>query len=310
MGNPKYIKTPKKVTYSFRVDEDKLEKLKRICEIEGMKLPQLMSEILDSYLWNKTVYNTYLEDTKGMFISLPDITQGVNVEYGVFNSTLTLEYEVKQIPNNLDYWSHVSLSYQSNSKDSLHEGIEFLIVPELSEYEGRCFTDLNEYLYCIRFIQRNDLSIDIKYISFMEAINLIRNCENYPLLNHALKLKETLEERTEQIRSQIYGMAHRGEEYNEFEYVWTELRQIAQEFNSGNVIPINESIKDIEYKASLQSMSEFDKDNILKENDDLKKKLNSMQLTLEELRNTQKQLEKLVIGDLSEEELESLKKSL
>ena len=40
----------------------KLEKLKQISRLNDIKLPQLMSDILGTYLSNKVVFNTYLED--------------------------------------------------------------------------------------------------------------------------------------------------------------------------------------------------------------------------------------------------------
>lgn len=311
MGDPKFIPTKKKVTYSFRIEEEKLEKLKRICELNNIKLPDLMNKIVNSYLWDKVVYNTYIEDKKGMFIDLPDITKGYNYEYGTYNSNLTLEYEVKQIPCNLEYWSDIFESYKVyNPNDYEHEGLEFVIVPELCEYEERCYTNLTKYLYCIHFLVRKNYTVEIEYISFMEAINKLKKCENYPLLNHALKLKERLEERSEEIRSQIYMKNQRGEEVSEFEFVWTEINSIAKEFNTGNIIPIEKSRKDIEYKASLQSMSEFDRENILKENEELKKQLEKMNSIVEDIKKNQKEIEDIVFGDIPKEELEKLRKNM
>lgn len=312
MGNPKFIPTQKKVTYSFRIEEENLDKLKRISELNDTPLPKIMNSIVDNYLLGKTIYNTYIEGKKGMFIDLPDITQGKGYdefqggEY--YHSNLTFEYEVKKIPCNLEYWSDIYNSYRVfNPNEYEHEGIEFLIVPELCEYEERCYTDLTKYLYCIHFlVRKKPYSVEINYISFMEAINKIKKCENYPLLNHALEIKETLEERTEEIESQIYIMSQKGGEYREFDYVWSELNSIAQKFNSGNIIPIDKSRNDIQYKASLQSMTNTERENILKENEEMKKKLKKMDSILErldELEGNQKDLESKVLGDNDGEKL-------
>lgn len=285
MGNPKFIPTQKKVTYSFRVEEDNLEKLKRISELNDIKLPKLMSHIIDDYLVGKIVYNNYLEDFEGMFIDLPDITQGKGYdefqggEY--YHSNLTFEYEVKNIPNNLDRWDPIFLTFKSYSPQYSHEGIEFLIVPEICEYEERCYTDLTQYLYCIYFtVQKNTSNVGIYYISFMEAINKLKKCENYPLLNHALKLKDILEERSNELRNHVSQV---GDNELEFEYIWTELNRIANKFNSGNIIPIDKSRKDIQYKASLQSMTNTERENLLKENEEMKKQLKKMDSILERL---------------------------
>lgn len=287
MGNPKFIPTQKKVTYSFRVEEDKLEKLRQISELRDMKLPKLMSQIIEEYLMGKVVYNTYLEDFEGMFIDLPDISQGRGYDEfrgNYFISDLTFEYEIQSIPNNLDVWDSLLETYKSKSPNYRHEGIEFLIVPEICEYEGRDDTDLTKYLYCIYFtVPKNTSNVEIHYISFIEAINKLKKSENYILLNHALKLRDTLEERTREIESQIFRIAQQGGEYRVFDYIWTELKRIAKDFNSGNIVPIEKSKKDIEYKASLQSLSNIERENLLKENEEMKKKLNKVDLVLKKL---------------------------
>lgn len=294
MGNPKFIPTQKKVTYSFRVEEDNLEKLKRISELNNIKLPKLMSHIIDDYLVGKIVYNNYLEDFEGMFIDLPDITQGKGYdefqggEY--YHSNLSFEYEVKNIPNNLDKWDPIFLTYKSHSPHYSHEGVEFLIVPEICEYNDRQYYDLTKYLYCIYFtVKKNTSQVEIHYISFLEAINKLKNSENYPLLNHALKLKDRLEERSNELRNLVSQV---GDNEVEFEYIWTELNRIAKEFNSGNIIPIDKSRKDIQYKASLQSMTTLERENLLKENEEMKKKLKEMDSILERLDELEKNREK------------------
>ena len=285
MGNPKFIPTQKKVTYSFRVEEENLEKLKRISELNNVKLPKLMSLIIEDYLVGKIVYNNYLEDFEGMFIDLPDITQGKGYdefqggEY--YHSNLTFEYEVKNIPNNLDRWDPIFLTFKSYSQHYSHEGVEFLIVPEICEYNDRQYYDLTKYLYCIYFtVKKNSSQVEIHYISFLEAINKLKKSENYPLLNHALKLKDILEERSNELRNHVSQV---GDNELEFEYIWTELNRIANKFNSGNIIPIDKSRKDIQYKASLQSMTNTERENLLKENEEMKKQLKKMDSILERL---------------------------
>ena len=316
MSNPKFIPTQKKVTYSFRVEEEKLEKLKQMSKLNDIKLPQLMSDILGTYLSNKVVFNTYLEDLEGMFIDLPDITQGrsydefTNDDYWLSN--LTFDYEIQSIPNNLDVWDSKLKTYKSPSGNYLHEGIEFLIVPELSQYERDNYSDLNQYLYCIYFTVGKKSKVEIEYIPFLTAINKIKKSENYPLLDYALKIKETIEEKTFYIEEQKILLSEE-HIFPEFEYVEKALKLLSKEFNTGNIIPINESRKEIEYKASFQSMSDVEKENILKENEEMKKKLkqlDSISKKLKELEESQKGLESKVLGDIDEEKLENLKEHL
>ena len=295
MGNPKFIPTQKKVTYSFRVEEEYLEKLRQISELNDIKLPKLMSQIIEDYLLGKVVYNNYLEDFEGMFIDLPDITKGRgydDMRGDFFFSSLTFEYEIQAIPNNLDKWDSLLETYISNSLHYKHEGIEFLIVPEICEYEGREYTDLTKYLYCIYFtVPKNSHDVEIEYIPFVEAINKLKKSENYLLLNHALKLKDTLEERTMELESQIFRLSQQGSEFREFDFIWTEINRIAKDFNSGNIIPIGESKKDIQYKASLQSMTNTEREKLLKENEEMKKKLKKMDSILERLDKLEEQYE-------------------
>ena len=293
MGNPKFIPTQKKVTYSFRVEEDNLNKLKHISELNDMKLPKLMSQIIEEYLREKVVYNNYLEDFEGMFIDLPDITKGRgydDMRGDFFFSDLTFEYEIQAIPNNLDVWDSELGTYKSNSSHYSHEGIEFLIVPEICEYEERQYTDLTNYLYCIYFtVSKNSSNVEIEYIPFVQAINKLKECENYILLNHALNLKETLEERTNEVKGLIFRLSQQGAEFEDFEIIWTELNRISKNFNSGNIIPIGKSRKDIKNKSYLQSMTNIERENILKENEEMKKKLKEMDSILERLDKLEEQ---------------------
>ena len=294
MGDPKFIPTQKKVTYSFRVEEEYLEKLRQISELNDIKLPKLMSQLIEEYLRGKVVYNNYLEDFEGMFINLPDITQGKSYdefqggEY--YHSNLSFEYEVKNIPNNLDKWDPIFSTYKSPSQHYSHEGIEFLIVPEICEYDRRQYTNLTKFLYCIYFtVPNNSHDVEIHYISFIEAIDKLKKSKNYLLLNHALNLKETLEYRTMELESQIFRLSQEGAEFREFDFIWNEIHRIAKDFNSGNIIPIKNSKKDIKYKASLQSLSNSERETILKENEEMKKKLKKMDSILERLDKLEEQ---------------------
>ena len=293
MGNPKFIPTQKKVTYSFRVEENNLNKLKQISELNDMKLPKLMSQIIDEYLIGKVVYNNYLEDFEGMFIDLPDITKGRgydDIRGDFFFSDLTFEYEIQAIPNNLDSWDSKWETYNSNSPHYSHEGIEFLIVPEICEYENRQYYDLTKYLYCIYFtVPKNSSNVEIDYIPFVQAINRLKQSENYVLLNHALNLKETLEERTNEVEAQIFRLSQQGAEFEDFEIIWTELNRIAKKFNTGNIIPIGKSRKDIKDKAKLQTMTNLERETLLKENKEMKKQLKKMESILERLDKLEEQ---------------------
>lgn len=288
MSNPKFIPTQKKVTYSFRVEENNLNKLKRISELNNIKLPQIMSKIINDYLLDKVVYNNYLEDIEGMFIDLPDITQGMGYDElkgeDYFFSDLKFEYEIQSIPNNLDVWDSDLETYKSKSIHYSHEGLEFLIVPEICKYEGREYTDLTKYLYCIYFtVPKDSSTVDIEYISFIYAINRLKQIENYPLLNHALTIKETLDEQTQEIESLIFRLSQQGAEFREFDIIWDSLKKLSKEFNSGNIIPIDSSKKNTKYKASLQSLTNNERERLLKENEEMKKKLKEMDDILKDL---------------------------
>ena len=264
MANPKFLAVEKKVPYNLRLPQDLIDKLNAYAEITGNTTTNIINKALTDFMKDKTVSNDYLDNIGGVSLKIPYavyqkktiISRSFNANnlesYGdTFNSGEYAEtyfaesFVIKKIPNNLDVWDSLLETYKASSSGNyLHEGIEFLIVPELCEYENRCFTDLTKYLYCIYFIVKKDFIVEIEYIPFLEAINKIKKCDNYLLLNHALEIKETLEERTETIENQIYWNAQQGKDYSEFDYIWTELNTIAKKFNSGNIIPINESRKE------------------------------------------------------------------
>lgn len=63
----------------------------------------------------------------------------------------------------------------------------------------------------------------------------------------------------------------KGKSYDEFNYIWTKLNRIANKFNSGNIIHIEKSKKDIEYKAYLQSINDEETYDIVTDFEKIKK---------------------------------------
>ena len=68
----------------------------------------------------------------------------------------------------------------------------------------------------------------------------------------------------------------KGKSYDEFNYIWTKLNRIANKFNSGNIIHIEKSKKDIEYKAYLQSINDEETYDIVTDFEKIKKRGLSM----------------------------------
>jgi len=141
---PKFLDDPfKKVSYSFRIEENLLNKVKLYAKATERKLPETFNYLIRESLKGCNLDNTYLNEFEGTLINITYINPAYN-DYGEIlenyyrrGSTNYLDlddegflYEVKKIPNNLDVW-HSKGGYFSNSENLIHEGISLVIVPEI-----------------------------------------------------------------------------------------------------------------------------------------------------------------------------------
>ena len=111
-------------------------------------------------------------------------------------------YIVLLIPNNLDRFDSVNLTYKTVFKDGQegHAGIDFLIIPGLVEYKDY-LNDLGECLY-IFYFKHCDGNTEIYLIDYVDAVEIIGDKnENLKNLLKTIYIKliraETLEDVTE-----------------------------------------------------------------------------------------------------------------
>jgi len=206
-GKPKFIEiidTNKKVPYSFRIEERVLDKLHSISGNLDISTAELVTKIAKDYLADKTPYNNYLETYNRFIFDLPlnldvkDILTGrlrdndninfkgftdldleeevekieYNMDYIINESnieaTASVKYQVLRVPNNLDTFSNELETFTSSESNLKHQGIEFLIVPELSKYTD----NLADCIYSFYFTVNNDNELRMELINFTDIENL------------------------------------------------------------------------------------------------------------------------------------------
>ena len=291
MANPKYIdetllpdtadESSKKVTkkaYSFRCDETLLEDMNTYAELEGVSMPQLLSNIMDDFLADKTLTNTYLPEYEGQYISIPSNVDDKKI----------FEYELRYVMNNLDVWTgkygYVSMYHESEKEmydGLLHEGIDFVVIPETVHTSkvpddvlmgGQVYNvDLNRIpscLYCIHVTVNNCHHVDYKLISWIDAMNKLKSVKRYDIISYANGIKKRLDT--------LYDHYVNGLMYAEQDMVdystYGQLLKIAKDFNTGAILPASKSIDNIEYTAIVKQLPDnYDLINkIMKENKELK----------------------------------------
>ena len=227
-GKPKFIEiidTNKKVPYSLRIEERTLDKLHSISGNLDISTAELLTKIAKDYLADKTPYNNYLESYNRFIFDLPlnldvkDILTGrlrdsdnINFKgftdldleeevdkilyngYFIDNSnteaTASAKYQVLRVPNNLDSFSNELETFTSSEKDLLHQGIEFLIVPELSKYTE----NLIDCVYCFYFTVTNEKELKMELINFTDIENLVIEKGNKYLVDLSQTIYYNLEQ--------------------------------------------------------------------------------------------------------------------
>ena len=213
-----YLEDPfKKVSYSFRIEEQLLEDIKLYSKATGKRLPETFNDLLKEVLEGVTVDNTYLKGFDKQLITIPNLITNDNyykqngVIYSdpldILNPMLEgFSYVVKQIPNNLDVWDNrkaiVNLTTPQPIKDSgrgyksrhypeiLHEGIEFVLIPDMIEpihldkfNESYNKDSLYNCLVPIYFTIDMDNNVSIKILSKRDTMVKIKETNNFELLD-------------------------------------------------------------------------------------------------------------------------------
>ena len=188
-----FMKNPhKKETYSFRIKPDLLENIKNYAKATHQTVPELLNNMIEDKIEGLHLTNDYLKEKMGTvsIIGLPplvDIYNNGNYrEFGLFfdNENRVL-YEIQRIPNNLDIWDN-NKGYTSNKRGTDHEGISFVLAPELITLPEYIKTP--ELVFCclipIYFkVSIKKQSIQVKNISFTNALDKIKNSSSIELMD-------------------------------------------------------------------------------------------------------------------------------
>ena len=247
-----YIKNPnKKVSYSFRIKPETLEDLKLYATATNNTVPEIINQLITDKLDGVTLTNDYLNHYKEQLITIPDIQR----IYDNTNTVETLEtmdlqnpflkgtvFKVKRVPNNLDIWDttdnllnqHGYTSY--DYPNTVHEGIEFVLAPELlkvSHLKGdKVETQLlleNTILLPIWFKVNHNNTLTIELITFREAIEKVKRANNFTLMDRLSHFKVL----TDQTINEVLANTPETQLYNK---LLQELTKITRVINTGNII--------------------------------------------------------------------------
>ena len=330
----KYLDDPfKKVSYSFRVEERLLEDIKSYSNATGRKLPETFNYLLKKSLEGVNVNNTYLKNYEGVIINITFMEYQKHYTYGVDNVltdtwyTLTigatdytnfnfegLLYEVEKIPNNLDKWIN-GAGYISNN-GYLHEGICFVIVPELILHDKVCLTQ-ESITNCLKFIYfglKKDNTLEIRSISYKDCFRRLKEAGNDKDLVLFKKIDGIIYNYSLETMRDLENITDSQEDINEYKAViYYDLENYASTYNDGNIKSIedkgedldkmvidNEDIKEIPQKSTSTDY--------LKEIDNLKKELEAKDKEIKQYKEDTESFKNILIEyDKRLKELESEK---
>jgi len=263
-GKPKFIEiidTNKKVPYSIRIEERILDKLHSISGNLNISTAELLTQISKDYLADKTPYNNYLETFNRFIFDLPlnldvkeiltgrlydinnmnfkgftdiDLASQVSsiIDYYNINQSqqeamASAKYQVLRVPNNLDKFDAELQSFTSTEANLKHQGIEFLIVPELSKYTD----NLLECVYCFYFTVDNHNKLKMELINYTDVENLVIEKGNKYLIDLSQTIYYNLEKCTS----------------------IEEVEALAEMLNTDNIIPYaNEPVEVNPFKVVLR----------------------------------------------------------
>lgn len=197
-----FIKNPnKKETYSFRVKPKLLENIKNYAKATDQTVPEILNNMMEEITKDLHLTNDYLENKLGFngIIGLPSLTEIYNngdyKKFDLFSNTENrVLYELQRIPNNLDIWTDKE-GYTSNKRGINHEGISFILAPELITEPK--YLETPELLYCclipIYFeISIKKSTISVTNISLYNAYNKINKTSNIELLDDFCKFTDNV----------------------------------------------------------------------------------------------------------------------
>lgn len=288
-----FIENPnKKETYSFRVKPDLLENIKNYAKATNQTVPEILNEMIKEKVDGLHLTNTYLDNPvdSTKIIGLPPLTEIYNNgnyrEFGLFfeNKNRVL-YEFKQIPNNLDSWTDKE-GYKSNKRGVDHEGLSFVLAPELITNPE--YLKQPELLFCcfipIYFkVSLKKHTIQVSNISFTNALDKIRNSPNIELLDE-------FTEYTDQVKQIIYnytnlvsnGFGTPDRAYKVMINLINDLTELSQDINTNVINHLDGATERQNQKLGNNSLLD-EIESLRKENEQLKTENNTLQNNLNDI---------------------------
>lgn len=301
-----YIENPnKKVSYSFRIKPETLEDLKIYAKATNNTVPEILNQLITDKLDGVTLTNDYLNHFKDQTITVPDLQQ----IYDNTNTVETLEvmdlqnpfikgtvFKVKRIPNNLDIWDktdnllnqHGYTSY--NYPNTIHEGIEFVLAPELLKpkhitndtVQDQLLLE-NSILLPIWFRVNFNNTVTIELITFREAIEKVRQANNFTLMDKLSHFKV----QTDQVINEVLNETPDSQVYN---MLLQELSKLTRVINTGNIIVKTTPEGKIQFDDTpVQFFTDNSVTELKEENQALTKRINELENRLDSIL---KQIEK------------------
>lgn len=271
--NPKYLPIPKKVPYNIRLPKNLLDSFNAYAELTGNTTTDVVIGALNDFIKDKTVYNDYLPDVKGITIRIPilrdEIGEFINnnlIEkgngdsaYDVFDeifrySPTTLTYEILKIPNNLDRFNS-TFGYVTPAGNVIgkgkHSGIEFVVIPEA--YTIYPNTDVSDTLFCLYFEVEMDKIKSVSLITYLDAINKANDVGNVNLKNKIISCITDLKN----INYSISPYDDVGDGVELQNTMIDNLEAVAKKYNTGNIIPLGENIDSAVVTAKVNENPEL-----------------------------------------------------
>jgi hypothetical protein len=210
---------------------------------------------------------------------------------------VVFEYEIRYVANNLDIWDggYRSKRMYHGRNGILHEGIDFLVIPEtlhinkLSEVEkvglhvdySLNLNNIPSCLYCIYLTVDNAYRVEYEVISWIDAMNKLKEADRYDLISYGNEIKKKLEA--------LHNDYIRDEGMYDVEMMWDaaygRLLRIAKDYNTGAILPAESSIDNIEYTPIVKKLPDDYQlvNKLMRENHRLKSKLSDIDNVLERL---------------------------
>lgn len=319
-----YIKNPnKKESYSFRINPELLQKIKDYAKATDQTVPEILNDMIEDKVKDLHLTNDYLENKLSFngVISLPPLNEiydnGNYKEFNLFTERSNkVLYEIQRVPNNLDIWTD-NEGYKSDKRGVNHEGLSFVLAPELINNPE--YLQTPELLFCclipiyfkVNINQIRKSTISVTNVSFDKAFKMINHTKNFELLDDFTRF-------TNMVKDLIVNYSNRFKNAKENPdgtfycngYTYSDKHQLLLDLYSKLVIELSEYSINVNvnvlshYDGTIKRLgTDKDNDNILVSDnpylllEELKEKdetIKGLREELDEVKQNQKELKEMI----------------